>query len=67
MGDGARLGAKEYRDMGVKHFCIGSDVSILFEWFKRNGKAMCELMGRSASDGNPRDFRQSEGPGYGGG
>jgi 4-hydroxy-2-oxoheptanedioate aldolase len=37
--------AKKYLDMGVKHFCIGTDVSILFEWFKQNGRAMRELVG----------------------
>lgn len=38
--------AKKYLDMGVKHFCIGTDVSILFDWFKHNGRAMGELLGR---------------------
>jgi 4-hydroxy-2-oxoheptanedioate aldolase len=37
--------AKAYLDMGVQHFCIGWDVSILFEWFKTNGKAMRDLLG----------------------
>jgi 4-hydroxy-2-oxoheptanedioate aldolase len=40
--------AKKYLDMGVKHFCIGWDVSILFNWFTTNGKAMRELLGRDA-------------------
>src|SRR5215831_7333400 len=40
--------AKKYLDMGVKHFCIGWDVSILFNWFTANGKAMRELLGRDA-------------------
>ena len=26
--------------MGVKRFCIGTDVSILFQWFVENGKEM---------------------------
>lgn len=29
--------AKYYLDMGVRHFCIGTDVSILFNWWKTNG------------------------------
>ena len=37
--------AQPYLDMGVKHFCIGTDVSILFEWFKQNGQAMRETLG----------------------
>jgi 4-hydroxy-2-oxoheptanedioate aldolase len=41
--------AKKYLDMGVKHFCIGWDVSILFQWFKENGKAMRQLVGREVT------------------
>ncbi len=29
--------AKYYLDMGVRHFCIGTDVTILFQWWKDNG------------------------------
>jgi len=39
--------AKKYIDMGVKHFCIGWDVSILFNWFKEAGQAMCGILGRT--------------------
>src|SRR6266702_3062819 len=38
--------AKKYLDMGVKHFCIGTDVSILFRWFVENGTEMRSLLGR---------------------
>jgi 4-hydroxy-2-oxoheptanedioate aldolase len=38
--------AKKYLDMGVKHFCIGTDVSILYSWFKQSGGAMRQLLGR---------------------
>ncbi len=38
--------AKKYLDMGVKHFCMGWDVSILFNWLKENGKVMNALLGR---------------------
>lgn len=37
--------AKRYLDMGVKHFCIGTDMVILYEWFKANGSAMRNLVG----------------------
>ena len=37
--------AKKYLDMGVKHFCIGTDMLILFQWFKQNGQSMRELIG----------------------
>jgi 4-hydroxy-2-oxoheptanedioate aldolase len=29
--------AKYYLDLGVRHFCIGTDISLLFDWWKRNG------------------------------
>ncbi len=29
--------AKYYLDLGVRHFCIGTDVSILFNWWKEHG------------------------------
>jgi len=37
--------ARPYLDMGVRHFCMGWDVGILFDWFKSNGatlRAMAE-------------------------
>ena len=45
--------AKRYLDMGVKHFCIGTDVSILFHWFKQNGTGDARLLGREATDEKP--------------
>ncbi len=36
--------AKRYLDLGVKDFCIGTDMSILYEWFRDNGKAMREIL-----------------------
>ena len=29
--------AQYYLDLGVRHFCLGTDVSILYEWWKTNG------------------------------
>ena len=40
--------AERYLEMGVKHFCIGTDVSILFDWFRDTGGAFNELLGRDA-------------------
>jgi hypothetical protein len=31
--------AKYYLDMGVRHFCIGTDLLVWFEWCKKNGEA----------------------------
>jgi len=42
--------ARRYLDMGIKHFCIGTDVSILFQWFVRNGKAMRSILGRDTGE-----------------
>ncbi len=36
--------AKRYLDMGVKHFCIGTDVSILMDWFRTNGEEMRRVL-----------------------
>ena len=32
--------AKYYLDLGVRHFCIGTDVTILYHWVKRNGESL---------------------------
>jgi 4-hydroxy-2-oxoheptanedioate aldolase len=36
--------AQSYLDMGVKHFNIGTDLGILFDWWKSNGKTMRSLL-----------------------
>src|SRR5688572_15594334 len=33
-------GAKPYLEMGIKHFCIGWDVRILYNWWRTNGVGM---------------------------
>jgi 4-hydroxy-2-oxoheptanedioate aldolase len=37
--------AKVYLDLGVRHFCMGWDVSILFDWFKTEGGALRDRLG----------------------
>lgn len=32
--------AKYHLDMGVRHFCIGTDISILYDWWKENGASL---------------------------
>jgi 4-hydroxy-2-oxoheptanedioate aldolase len=32
--------ARYYLDLGVRHFCIGTDISILFQWLKTNGEGL---------------------------
>ena len=41
---GDPCGAAPYLDMGVRDFCIGWDVVILYDWFKNKGKAMRDLV-----------------------
>src|SRR5712692_3811541 len=36
--------AKPYLDLGVRHFCMGWDVEVLFEWFKREGETMRKIL-----------------------
>jgi len=36
--------AKEFIDMGVRHFCIGFDLDIIYQWCKQNGKGMRKLL-----------------------
>jgi 4-hydroxy-2-oxoheptanedioate aldolase len=43
-------GAQKYLDMGVKHFCVGTDVSILFNWFKEHGGEMNQILGKSPAE-----------------
>ena len=42
--------AKAYRDMGVKHFCIGTDTATLSAWFRNTGKAMLDLLDRAPTE-----------------
>lgn len=32
--------------MGVKHFCVGTDMNILFNWFRDSGKALNQMLRR---------------------
>ena len=36
--------AKYYIDLGVKHFCIGTDVHILYSWWKNNGDELRKVV-----------------------
>jgi 4-hydroxy-2-oxoheptanedioate aldolase len=39
--------ARRYLDLGVKHFCMGNDVNVLFDWFREQGAGMLELLNRT--------------------
>lgn len=36
--------AKEYLDMGVKDFSIGTDLFVIYQWLNENGKALKDLV-----------------------
>ena len=36
--------AKYYMDLGVKHFAIGTDITILQDWFQRNGEGLRRVL-----------------------
>jgi 2-keto-3-deoxy-L-rhamnonate aldolase RhmA len=36
--------ARRFLDMGVRHFCLGTDISILYQVLKRHGEGMRELL-----------------------
>jgi 2-keto-3-deoxy-L-rhamnonate aldolase RhmA len=40
--------ARPYLEMGVRHFCIGTDVYIVHDWLKTRGGALAELIGHDA-------------------
>jgi 4-hydroxy-2-oxoheptanedioate aldolase len=39
--------AKRYLDMGVKDFCLGTDLFVLYQALRRQGEGMRELLGRA--------------------
>ena len=42
--------APRYLEMGVRHFCIGWDVTILHRWWAENGKRMRGLLAGAGRD-----------------
>ncbi len=36
--------AKYYLDLGVRHFCIGTDLIVLYQWMKNNGEALRKVV-----------------------
>jgi 2-keto-3-deoxy-L-rhamnonate aldolase RhmA len=37
--------ARRFLDMGVRHFCMGTDIAILYQVLKRHGESLRELLG----------------------
>jgi 2-keto-3-deoxy-L-rhamnonate aldolase RhmA len=38
--------AERYLALGVRHFCMGTDVRILYNWYAETGGAMREVLGK---------------------
>ena len=38
---------KEYLDMGVRHFSVGTDITILHDYWKREGEGVRQALGGS--------------------
>jgi hypothetical protein len=36
--------AQYYLGLGVRHFCIGTDIAILFDGWKRNGEGLRKVL-----------------------
>ncbi|MEM2961014.1 MAG: aldolase/citrate lyase family protein, partial [Candidatus Bathyarchaeia archaeon] len=36
--------AKRYIDLGVRNFSIGTDVTIIFNWWKKNGEELKKIL-----------------------
>lgn len=41
---GSPEGAKRYIDMGIRHFCLGTDVRILHDWYQDSGSALRDML-----------------------
>ena len=44
-----------YLDIGVRHFCIGTDLQILHRWWAEKGEALAKILGIEAGDAPPSD------------
>jgi 4-hydroxy-2-oxoheptanedioate aldolase len=36
--------AKYYLDLGVRHFCMGADIAILYSWLQENGESLRKVV-----------------------
>lgn len=41
---GSADAAKRYLDMGVRHFCVGTDISILYQWWRQEGEGLRQAL-----------------------
>jgi len=48
IGDPAE--AKRHLDMGVRHFCMGWDMTTLYQWFAGQGAALRDVLGVPHAD-----------------
>ncbi len=41
--------AQRYLDLGVRHFCLGTDMQILYAWWAERGAALGDILGIDSS------------------
>jgi len=39
--------AREFIEMGVRHFCIGWDLFTIYQWCQKHGKGLRRLLGEA--------------------
>lgn len=54
--------AEHYLKLGVQHFCMGWDMSILFDWFKEKGGALKEVLATAREHDESPQTSQSADP-----
>jgi len=54
--------AEAYRELGVRHFCIGWDIRTLFVWCKEQGRAMRKLLSGESAGGEREAAADSGSP-----
>ncbi len=46
---GAFREAQRYLDMGVRHFCMGADVGILYNYWRKEGEGLRNIVAQAIS------------------
>jgi 2-keto-3-deoxy-L-rhamnonate aldolase RhmA len=51
--------AEDYLNLGVKHFCIGTDLNVLFDWLRQKGTGLRDTICQHHSGGTGIGFQQN--------
>jgi 4-hydroxy-2-oxoheptanedioate aldolase len=47
--------AKPWIDLGVKHFCVGWDIRVVYNWCQQQATKMREMLGADAAGPSKKD------------